>query len=68
MQLVGTPTASKLSTGELLLQFEIKWPGGSSVMLYYGMGQYSGGGLSGLQKHSSLPVYDTLTQAGVAQF
>jgi hypothetical protein len=61
---VGAPVASKLEGGQLLVQFEIEWPGGEYVPVLLATGAYSGSGLSGLLKHQGSPASATLNKSG----
>ena len=65
LDLVGSPVAVQLEGGQLLVQFEIEWPGGETVPIMVGVGSYSGSGLSGIRKHSVYPQSATLNKNGV---
>ena len=62
---MGTPVAAQLEGGDLLVQFEIEWPGGETLPIMVAVGSYSGRGLRGINKHRVEPHAITLYQTGV---
>ena len=67
LKLVGAASASKLPTGELLVQFEIEWPdaGAQYVPIMLATGSQYSRSFSGLGKHIVVPRSATLNRNGV---
>lgn len=62
-----TPVASGSSAGEIWASFTVTWPGGSSILIRYGGGPYSGGSPTspdGMGYHPRRPQQMCITDAG----